>query len=153
MEIKILVEKSRRGRRKMSYNRCYIPLPREAPRTTKGSSELSRPEMQGAKRPKGAEASFDFFHQVHCASPMGYLLFRKIWRKNNIGWESNAEGISHAKCGKFPLWVGFSPRKPVFESLVVVFSFCYKYFCAIKKKLKLDIIAVSCPRILGGVGF
>ena len=96
-----------------------------------------------ARSPERTKTSFDFFHQMHCASPKGYLPFRKIWRKNNIGWESNAEGISHARCGKFPLWAGFSPRKPVFESLVVVFSFCYKYFCTIKKKSKLDIIAVK----------
>ena len=34
--------------------------------------------------------------------------------KNNIGGKLSAEGISHAKCGEFPLRIGFSPRKPVF---------------------------------------
>ena len=45
-----------------------------------------------------------------------------------------------------PLRVGFSPRKAVFESFVVV-SFCDKYFCTIKKKSKLDLIYVKSPEL------
>ena len=40
---KPFILRSRRGRRKMSYNRCYIPLPRKFRKFS---------ELQGAKRPK-----------------------------------------------------------------------------------------------------
>jgi len=90
-------------------------------------------ELQGAKRPKGAEASFDFFHQVHCASPKGYLLSEKYEEKTTLDENRMQREFPMQSVGNFLCEQGFHQENPYLNPLLLFFPSATNIFAQSRK--------------------